>query len=475
MKVLGYISLLCLTTYACGQGSLTEEKPNILVMLTDQQTFFTMKTYGNQLIQTPALDELAETSYVFQNAYVTQPVCAPSRASIVTGLYPHTHGVIDNNHPLSKEIATLPELLGEEYQSAYIGKWHLGDEVFKQRGFETWVSMEDGYQEEFSAGRDVNQRSDYHHWLLERGYKPDKKGNRFSRGFAASLPIEHCKPTFLKEKAIDFLADVGDDPFLMYVSFLEPHKPYTGPLDSLYDPADIILPGNFEHELGENDPLRYRHTAASDREKFGPGEQGYKELIARYWGLVSQVDLSIKAILDQLKSLKLDENTIVVFTSDHGSMMGAHGMVSKDVMYEESARVPFILRAPQLSKQQTIINDRVSLIDLVPTLLDLSDEKIPTSLQGQSLIPFLKGERQYNRDVMIEWTDIRTIVTHDGWKMALIENDKSLLFDLNNDPLETRNLFYREESKEIIAELTEKIRQWQLQTNDTYSLATNPE
>ncbi|MEM9078918.1 MAG: sulfatase-like hydrolase/transferase, partial [Bacteroidota bacterium] len=179
MKVSKIILLINLLICRWGLSQEAEPKRNLLFIMTDQQHYFTSGVYGNDFIQTPALDSLANKSFVFQNAYVTQPVCAPSRGSIMTGLYPHTHGVIDNNRPLSKEIATLPELLGEEYKSAYIGKWHLGDEVFNQRGFETWVSMEDGYQEEFSAGRDVNQRSDYHHWLLERGYKPDKKGNRF--------------------------------------------------------------------------------------------------------------------------------------------------------------------------------------------------------------------------------------------------------------------------------------------------------
>ncbi|MEM8894242.1 MAG: sulfatase-like hydrolase/transferase [Bacteroidota bacterium] len=466
------ILIALILSAACFSSSAARpdtSRPNILFILTDQQNFFTLKAYGNDVVHAPGLNSLADESFVFENAYVTQPVCAPSRGSIMTGLYPHTHGVIDNNRPLDPGILTLPEMLGQDYQSAYIGKWHLGDEVFKQRGFDTWVSMEDGYQTEFSPQRDINARSDYHHWLIEKGYEPNKKGNRFSRRFAAGLPLEHCKPAFLQKSAIDFLNQVGDTPFIMYVSFLEPHKPYTGPLDSLYSLDEIILPENFTNELGENDPRRYKSKASKDISEY-KNEEGYKALIARYWGLVSQVDLSVKAILDRLDQLNLDDNTIVVFTSDHGSMMGSHKIVSKDVMYEESARVPLILKSPQLAHGHQFIENRISLIDVVPTLLDLSGGEVPAHLPGTSLVPFLRGETSADRDVFLEWPDIRTIVTTDGWKMALIENDRSLLFDLNKDPLETNNLFYEEGNDQIIADLTEKIKSWQVKTQDNYSL-----
>lgn len=467
LRLFGF--LVFSTLISCRSAIEQETKQNILVILTDQQNINTLKAYGNELIQAPGLNGLADQAFVFQNAYVTQPVCAPSRASITTGLYPHTHGVIDNNRPLARQFLTLPELLGASYRSAYIGKWHLGDEVFQQRGFDTWVSMEDGYPEEYGAGKDKNQRSDYHHWLIEKGYKPNKKGNRFSRKFAAGLPIEHCKPSFLQENALEFLDKVGQQPFVMYVSFLEPHKPYTGPLNDLYDPDEITLPASFNNELGEDMPQGYKRKAARDIEDY-VDEQGYRELIARYWGLVTQVDLSIKAIFDRLSALDLEDNTIVVFTSDHGSMMGAHKLVSKDVMFEESVRVPLLLKAPQLSKVHQLITERVSLVDLVPTLLDLSNTPVPDNLPGKSLVPFLSGQEEYKRDVFIEWPDIRTIITNDGWKLSLFNNDKSLLFDLNSDPFETNNLFYQAGNKEKIAELTAKIKAWQDRTNDSYQI-----
>jgi choline-sulfatase len=445
-------------------------KPNILFIMTDQQNFFTMKAYGNHLIQTPALNKLADQSLVFQNAYVTQPVCAPSRGSLVTGLFPHNHGVINNDYALSTDILTLPEMINDsEYQSAYIGKWHLGNEVFRQRGFNTWVSMEDGYYDEYSEGNDKNKRSDYHEWLVKKGYSPNlPNNNRFSRKFASKLPIKHCKPYFLQEKAIEFLENTGNQPFVMYVSFLEPHRPYTGPLNDLYNPEEMPLPSNFNDVFDDNDPSTYRKILTKTKELYGEDEKTYKELLAKYWGLVTQVDKSVGAIMDKLENLGLSENTIVVYTSDHGSMMGAHKLVSKDVMYEESVRIPYLLKYPSLGNKHRIVRERVSQIDIVPTLLDLLGNSIPEGLDGESLLPFLNVEELYNKDVFIEWhkPNMRTVISMDGWKLVMIPNDKSLLFNLNSDPLETTNLYYKPEYKEVISVLKKKIEDWKKKTKD---------
>jgi choline-sulfatase len=471
MKRIAIIVMLGFLINGLALAQEGESKPNILFIMTDQQSYFTMKSYGNHIIQTPALNKLADQSIVFQNAYVTQPVCAPSRGSIVTGLFPHNHGVVNNDFALSTDILTLPEMIDDSnYQSAYIGKWHLGDEIFSLRGFNTWVSMEDGYYGEYSDGKDLNERSDYHKWLVKKGYKPNlANNNRFSRKFASSLPIEHCKPRFLQEKAIEFLDSNGNEPFVMYVSFLEPHKPYNGPLNNLYDPEEIPLPSNFNDVFDDNDPSTYRKIQNKTIELYGEDEKAYKELIAQYWGLVTQVDRSVGAIMDKLEDLGISENTIVVYTSDHGSMMGAHKLVSKDVMYEESVRVPYLLKYPGIGSKQRIVRERVSQIDIVPTVLDLLGHSIPAHLDGESLLSFLNCEEQYDKDVFIEWPKptMRTVISTEGWKLVLIPNDKSLLFNLNSDPLETTNLYYKPEYKEVINVLNGKIKEWKINTNDT--------
>jgi arylsulfatase A-like enzyme len=148
------------------------KKPNLLFIWTDEQRADTMAAYGNHRIHTPNLNKLAGQSIVFENAYVTQPVCTPNRSAVMTGLWPHQSGCVKNNIPLPSDIPCLPELLDDiDYCTAYMGKWHLGDEIFAHHGFEEWVSIEDGYRRYYSEGRDRNKRSDYHQFLTENGYK----------------------------------------------------------------------------------------------------------------------------------------------------------------------------------------------------------------------------------------------------------------------------------------------------------------
>ncbi len=480
----------------------SKKKPNLLFIWTDQQRADTMAVYGNKKIKTPNLNRLAEQCFVFQKAYVTQPVSTPSRSSVMTGLYPHTSGLTHNNVPLPREIPCFPELLNDsEYKIAYMGKWHLGDEVFAQHGFETWISIEDGYTDYFYEDRDRSARSDYHHWLVGKGYQPDRmEENKFSRNFAASLPLEHCKPKFLEEKACKYLDAVGDDPFILYVNFLEPHSPYTGPFNDLHPPESINLSGNFHDSLDDRDPLRYRLQRERNIATYGPDEKEFRSLISKYWGLVSQVDQSVGAILDKLEKLGMAENTIVVYTSDHGDMMGSHKMVTKTVMFEESVRIPFMMRIPQITTEQILIkNRRVSQIDIVPTLLDLLGKNIPASLEGKSLVPLLKGKNVPEDYVFIEWNPAdyylkpyedyngslsvsedeirnaimagtRTVISPDGWKLCLRDTDLNQLFDLNADPLETTNLFNDAAYKDKIEFLTEKIKEWQISTNDTLKI-----
>jgi arylsulfatase A-like enzyme len=448
-----------------------KRKPNLLFIWTDEQRADTMAVYGNKKIRVPNFNKLAAESIVFKSAYVTQPVCTPNRSAVMTGQWPHESGLVTNNIPLSKETPCLNELIDDpDYRTAYMGKWHLGDEIFAQHDFEEWVSMEDGYSAYYARGRSRDARSSYHHYLVGLGHKPPKQGGKFSRGYAASLPLEHCKPKFLERSACDFLRRHRDEPFMLYINFLEPHMPFTGPLDDMYDPDEIDLPPNFNDPLEENEPESYKKKVRSDARKYGTTERDFRELIARYWGLNSQVDLSVGVILDKLEELGLADNTIVVYTSDHGDMMGAHRMVAKGVMYEESVRIPWLMRVPAMGHRQRIIEQPVSQIDLVPTLLELMGRsEVAAGLPGQSLIPLVKGERVTEDHVFIEWGSkprVRTVVSPDGWKLCLSKEDKCQLFNLRDDPYETTNLYDSGKHETVIARLTEKIRAWQNETKD---------
>jgi arylsulfatase A-like enzyme len=357
------------------------------------------------------------------------------------------------------------------------------------------VAIEDGYREHYSTGRDRSERSDYHHFLLEQGYKPNGNG-QFSRSFAASLPIEHCKPAFLERKACDFIRRNQAQPFMLCVNFLEPHMPFSGPLNDLHDPSRILFPSSFNDPLEDNEPLRYRLQLELCREKYGKDEASLRRLSARYQGLVAQVDRAVNGILQTLDSLGLADNTLVVFTSDHGDMMGAHGLVMKTVMYEEAVKVPWLMRIPGSDKHQKIIEPRVSHIDLVPTLLELMGIDRPPDLPGRSLVSLLKGESASEDDLFIEWNPAeihydskthlagpqeierlkgmmtRTVIAPDGWKLCLNDVDHCQLFNLQTDPEERTNLFDSGRHQEVIDRLRAKIMAWQSRVGDPVDIRT---
>jgi arylsulfatase A-like enzyme len=468
-------------------------KPNLLFIWTDEQRADTMAAYGNAKIHAPNLNRLAGESVVFEKAYVTQPVCTPNRSAVMTGLWPHSSGCIKNNIPLAADIPCLPELLEDgDYCTAYMGKWHLGDEIFAQHGFQEWISIEDGYSSYYGEERDRKKRSDYHHFLIEKGYQPDNR-SRFSRSFAARRPIEHCKPRFLELRACDFIRRHRHEPFVLYINFLEPHMPFFGPLDNEHNPREVDLPGNFRDPLEDNEPLRYRVIREYCRAKYGKNEEEIRGLIGRYWGLVTQVDRSVGGILGTLEDLGLADNTIVVYTSDHGDMMGSHHMVEKSVMYEEAVRVPWLMRIPEMKGQMRKIKNPVSHIDMVPTLLELLGKRSDERLPGRSLVGLMKGGEAKQGDVFIEWnpnsgavkvkkggTNLasreelrrlenehsRAVISPEGWKLCLSSADKCQLFNLKEDPGETVNLYDSGRHRDVISRLRKKIEQWQEKVQD---------
>ncbi|MDQ7817953.1 MAG: sulfatase-like hydrolase/transferase [Melioribacteraceae bacterium] len=478
-----------------------KEKPNLLFIWTDQQRADTMAIYGNRKIEVPNLNKLASQSIVFENSYVTQPVCTPSRSTVMTGLYPHNNGCIDNNIHLPGSIPCTPEIISDpDYRTAYYGKWHLGDEFFAQHGFEEWISIEDIYNQYFSEGRDKSLVSDYSNFLKAIGYEPDGDHGEFTRDYASKLPIEHCKPKFLEEKACDFLKRNKNNPFMLYVNFLEPHPPFNGPLNDKYDPTFVDLPPNYNDDLEDDEPLRYRMLKEKFYKEPYKGdplktEQDWRKMTTKYWGLVSQVDLSIGAILKTLEDQGLAENTIIVFTSDHGEMMGAHRLLNKTVMYEEAVKVPWLMKFPHLNSKHQFAKGRFGHIDILPTILDAMD--CDHKLQGESLLPIVQGDKKHSRDVFIEWNNknrddefstkiknvtkseiqnakeafVRTVITQDGWKLCWADKDKSQLFNLNDDPYEFTNLYYKQEYETKIKELKEKIHNWQNDTDDKLVLA----
>ncbi|MBN1808081.1 MAG: sulfatase-like hydrolase/transferase [Planctomycetes bacterium] len=472
--------------------------PNILFIFTDEQRSDTLAAYGNTHIHTPNLDSLAARSVLFENAYVTQPVCTPSRSTIMTGLYPHSNSCTANNVPLPPHVPTIAELWNAgSHKFGYHGKWHLGDEIFRQHGFDEWVSIEDLYRRYYSTGRDRSLMSDYSNYLASLGYVPgsDDLGPFFRRRFSSGLPVEHTKPMFLAREASRFITENRNDPFVLYVNFLEPHMPFSGPYDRRRSTNDVVLPGNHA-AFPDNEPLhniilrrRYRELGFENHDL--SSVHGWKRILGNYWGLVELVDEAVGVILSTLSAHGLDDNTIVVFTSDHGDMMGSHGILAKTVMFEEAVKVPLLMRIPGVPPGR--VPFPVSQADLVPTLLDYCSGDVPDSLQGYSLRNTIdSGTPPAEDHVFIEWNgpdrahtlnDLplepgllehvsrsrgRTVISPDGWKLNLNENDRHELYCLASDPAETVNLFPSASHAAAASALADKLLSWQQRTGDDF-------
>jgi arylsulfatase A-like enzyme len=484
------------------------DRPNLLFLFTDEQRADTMAAYGNRRIQTPHLNRLAESSTVFERAYVTQPICTPSRSSILTGLYPHTNGCTANNIPLRAETETVAEMLPEgRFVTGYFGKWHLGDEIFRQHGFDQWQSIEDMYIEYYSAGRDRSARSDYHHWLTARGIRP-QNGDCFARSETARLAEALSRPAFLAEQADRFIRAHRQEPFVLFVNFLEPHMPFFGPRDAQHDPADIALPANFDDPPTDDQPLRTRVLAEYYFRNGHSGlplrtEADWRRMIANYWGLCSLVDTHVGRILATLEACGLTDRTVVAYTSDHGDMMGSHRLLAKSVMFEEAVRVPLLVRLPGQDRPRRV-QGAVSQIDLVPTLLDLLGVAPPPHLQGRSLRATLAAGQEPAGDVFIEWTrracglcpgtrkdeppawaerfagrealqragadPARTVITPDGWKFNCSPAGEHELYDLTGDPWERCNLAGRSCQRSRMQDLLGRLQAWQAATDDELEL-----
>jgi arylsulfatase A-like enzyme len=492
------------------------DHPNVVFIFSDQQRYDTLSCYGNDWIKVPQLNALADRSFVFERAYVAQPVCTPARSTIVTGLYPHSAGPIVNKMTLPPDRQSVAEMAPDDYHTGWYGKWHLGDDVIRQHGFDEWISTEDGHRPEYTRREYRTQMSDYHQHLVENGFEPDTRmadgTMMFSAMLRARLPAEHQMASFLGSKAADFIDRNSDGPFMLYVSTFEPHPPYHGPYDDMYDPKELpvgptflkVPEGGSLHNtvraeyctqyLGQSDaeldPYLLSNAA---RGHDVTSEAGWRELRARYFANITLVDEMVGTILAALELNGVADNTVVIFTSEHGEMAGDHGMLEKRSMYEESARVPLIMHVPGLSASHQMVPGAVGHVDLVPTILDLMGASLPDHLQGKSLTPVLQGEQTLDgNEVFVQWNGVsdiddrhlgseeinlrntqpwRTIV-HDGWKLALCASDQCELYDLVNDPFEQTNLFDHPDHRHRVRDLAARIRLWQHKNNDSAPLPT---
>jgi len=470
------------------------KRPNLLFLWTDQHRGDTVPWDGNRALKTPHFFQpLGERSFLFHRTYVTQPVCTPSRGSIMTGLCPHNHGAWTNNLPLGPGVRTIAEYLPTDYATAYYGKWHLGNENNAQHGFRDWRSIEDVYRSYYKDPADLARFSDHYNFLAARGFPPDQidgDGNPdgaavFSRTMAAALPEPYTKVAFLAGEAEKFLHARRDgQPFVLHVNSLEPHPPSYGPLNELHDPADLPAGPAFARPLGEGMSklvARQNQRTRSGGYKNHPiaNERDWRRLRANYYGLVSMVDNAYARIIRALEASGQADNTIVVYTSDHGDMCGDHCLMQKGNFYEGSTRVPLAIQVPWLSRRRVEFRTPLSTVDLVPTLLDLMGVDLAGQVDGISRAGALRDPASWRpENVTSEWNDGeepalsgRSRIAADGWKLNLYHGDTPELFDLNTDPGELQNRAADPTQRDRVHRLMEELHAWQQQTRDSLTLA----
>jgi arylsulfatase A-like enzyme len=280
-------------------------------------------------------------------------------------------------------------------------------------------------------------------------------------------------------------------PFILFVAFFEPHPPYHGSLDDFHPLENIDVDLTASRIFGPEMPMRYRLRQEFYEKRFGASPDEYLKIKQRYLGLVTAMDLSVGAILSKVEQLGLADNTIVVHTSDHGEMAGAHRLFGKGVMFEEATRVPLLVRMPN-QRSSVSISQPVSHIDFLPTIVDLFGKSPHAQCVGKSRAPLLRGEAMPPEMVFLQWAparrakfkegtslateeeiqwvmkeSTRAAISPDGWKFCLRDADLNELYNLKVDPREEHNLYERSEHKDVVARLSGEIHRWQERVGDT--------
>jgi N-acetylglucosamine-6-sulfatase len=419
-------------------------RPNIVFILIDDLRWDELGIAGHPYIKTPNIDRIGKEGAVFRNAFMTTPLCSPSRASFLTGQYAHTHGITDNvdRSAASHQLRTFPNLLHQSgYETAFIGKWHMGNDDRPRPGFDRWVSFKG--------------QGTYRDAELNEDGKPVT-----SSGYITDV---------LNGYAIEFIKRSHTKPFLVYLAHKAIHPEVTQNNDgsvNLND-AERFIPAT-RHEnafASETIPPRpnYGHAPADkpalrrqigSLPALGPATVTSDRAILERQRTILAIEDGVGEILKALQQTDQLENTILVFTSDNGYFYGEHGLsVERRLAYEESIRLPLLVRYPKLIKPGTVRNEFALNIDLAPTLLSLAGVVVPREMQGRSLVPLLKGARPaWRNSLLLEYYSDKVFprIVQMGYKAVRDQRWKYIhyleldgmdeLYDLKVDPFELRNL-----------------------------------
>ncbi len=422
-------------------------QPNILFIMADQMAGPALPMYGHQVVKVPHLERLAEDGVTFRNAYCNNPICGSSRHSMMAGQLASRIGAYDNAAEMLSSIPTLAHYLRDlGYKTCLSGKMHfVGPDQL--HGFEDRVTT-DIYPSDFGWTPDWSQ--------TDPPFAPSIMSLRgvVEAGLCKrSLQIDYDDDVAFQatRKLYDYARDRDDKPFFLTASFTHPHNPYTTTQEywDCYRHEDIDMPSVPFIPFENRDPWSQRYYHLIRQDEHDITEEMIRTARHAYYSMINYVDDKVGKLLETLEETSFTDNTIVIFTADHGDMMGERGMWFKFNPFEWSTRIPFIVRTPDCAKGR-IENKGISLVDLLPTLLDFATDGHPPELSdridGKSIANLLYGEDpSWEDDVMIEFTGEGTyspclILRKDGFKYIYCEDDPGMLFDLNSDPGELENL-----------------------------------
>ena len=470
---------------AAQMGSRPKGKPrNVLLIMADQHRPQALGVRGDKVAKTPNLDSLAESGICFDHAFCTDPVCVPSRASLMTSLYDHNHKTYNNNFPWPFEHKTIAHHFGQAgYMTSLVGKMHFVDA--QTHGFDYKLDFNDWYQylgpktkiraEEIiypNSGAGLPQIDD-----LWRDYGDpwtgnievdDREGYTLVGRVSGLAEKDHFE-SFVARESIRFLKNHGrKQPFLLVTSFLKPHDPFT-PAErfaNMFRVPDMKLPDTWgKVNLSTIPRVMRQHIEYNWATPELRDPEMARRRIARYYANLAQTDDCVGKVLAALKEFGLEDDTIVLYTADHGDMLGSHGIWGKGVFYEPSAGVPLLFRVPGMTTADVHCQTPVSLVQVVPTLTELCGLPTPEGIDGTSFVASLR-EPARTRDTTIfaehnlPSRHPASMIRHGDYKYCYYIDDMPELYNLRTDPNEMKNLALLPAYKAKAQEMQERLFAW---------------